>query len=315
MKKARGLLSGNLQPAYRRIPNPSLFHYSIFSESNEAVVDAIIMTKLPNNPKQGICKLCHSQGELRESHLIPKAAYRLIQRSENAPPVVIKPTVSMPTNEQVKDYVLCHTCEQLFSKNGEDWVLKHCFRNDAGFKLKDLIDAARPVMGNGLKVYSALTIPQIDIEKLVYFAASVIWRAAIHNWKSGKDSIRRLLLGKYADELRRYLLGEALFPMGAAIWVNIIPNPVLWIVTTPPAGEKFNSCWKYQFPFLGFVFTLFLGSQINSAIQRMCTLRSPENFVYISDDVCEEIIRGFGKLMSQSRPVGSLIKDKTPGTV
>jgi hypothetical protein len=254
----------------------------------------------------GKCKLCHSHGELRDSHFIPKSAYRLIQRSEGEPPVVIKHTVAMQTNEQVRDYVLCQKCEQRFNENGERWVMEHCYRDGQGFKLKDLIDATEPLMGNGLKVYSAAGIPQIDVEKLTYFVASIMWRISAHEWKSGKDKIRRLYLGKYTEELRHYLLGETAFPPNAALWISIIPDSNLWNIVTPPYGEKLNQCWRYKSPFLGISFMFFLGARIDPIIRRTCTYRSPEKFVFVSDEASEMVIRDFGRLITKSRPVGSL---------
>jgi len=257
-----------------------------------------------NRLKQGVCKLCLLQSELQDSHFLPKSAYKLIQQSENEPPVVIKHTVTLQTNEQMRDYVLCRKCEQLFNENGERWVMEHCFRNDGGFKLKNFIEASSPVMGNGLKVYSAAAIPQIDVEKLAYFVTSVVWRASIHDWKSGKDRIRRLYLGKYTEELRRYLLGETPFPENAAVWVSIIPEPGLWMTASPPYGERLNECWRYKLPFLGISFMFFLGARIDQTIRRMCTLRSPEKFVYMGDVASEMVIRDFGRLIVKSRPVG-----------
>jgi hypothetical protein len=125
----------------------------------------------PMTMKSGTCSLCQSCGELRESHLIPAAAYKLIQRSGSAPPVVIKAAVTIKKHEQATAHILCENCEQRFSKNGEQWVMEHCFRSGEGFKLKDLIDASEPVMRNGLKAYSAANIPQINVSKLAYFVA------------------------------------------------------------------------------------------------------------------------------------------------
>lgn len=260
----------------------------------------------PSHPNIGICKLCHSRGELRDSHFIPKSAYRLILRSEGTPPVVIKPTVAMQTNEQVRDYVLCQTCEQRFNESGEQWVMEHCYRDGQGFKLKDLIDSTEPVMGNGLKMYSASGIPQINVEKLTYFIASIMWRGAIHEWKSGKDKIRRVYLAKYTKELQSYLLGEAAFPQNAVLWVSIIPDSKLWNTVSPPYGEKLNQCWRYKFIFLGISFMFFLGARIDPIIRRTCIYRSPEKFIFMGDETSEMVIRDFGKLIRQSRPVGSL---------
>lgn len=203
----------------------------------------------------GRCRLCHTRGELRESHYIPKSAYKLIQRSENMPPVVVKQTVTIQINEQVKDYVLCPKCEHRFNENGERWVMEYCYRNDEGFKLKELIEASEPIMNNGLKVYSAAGIPQIDVEKLAYFVASIMWRGSAHVWKSGRDKIRTLNLGaKYEEELRNYLLGNTAFPQNAALWVSIIPMPEVSNLFLAPYGEKIKQFWRYKFPFLGVSF-------------------------------------------------------------
>ena len=62
--------------------------------------------------RRGICKLCGKDSELQDSHLIPKAMY---------PPDAIwmNRTVSVQSNRQMKQYLLCKGCEDLFNKNGE----------------------------------------------------------------------------------------------------------------------------------------------------------------------------------------------------
>lgn len=254
----------------------------------------------------GTCKLCLSEAELQDSHLLPKAAYRIIQESDGDPPVITKPTVSMHTNEQMRDYVLCRDCEQRFSRNGEQWVMEHCFRNEAGFKLKELLDSSTPLMENKLTVYSAAAVPKIDMDRLTYFAASVLWRASIHDWKSGKDKVRRLYLGKYTEELRHYLLGETTFPKNVVIWLSVIPEQKLWCAATPPYGDRMNECWEYRFPFLGIFFTIFLGARIDPVIRHMCSFRSVEQFVFSGEPATEMVIRDYGGLIAKSRPVGAL---------
>jgi hypothetical protein len=184
--------------------------------------------------------------------------------------------------------------------------MEHCYRDGQGFRLKELIEATDPSMNNGLRVYSAVGIPQIDMEKLTYFVASIMWRGSVHDWKSGKDKIRRLYLGKYTEELRRYLLGEMAFPSNAALWVSIIPESGLWNTVTAPYGERLNQCWRYKFPFLGISFMFFLGARIDPIIRRMCAYRSPEKFIFISDEASNMLIRDFGKLITKSRQIGSL---------
>jgi hypothetical protein len=257
--------------------------------------------------KSGTCRLCRSCSELREGHLIPAAAYKLIQRSGGAPPVVIKAAVTIQKHEQATGYILCANCEQRFSENGEQWVMEHCFRSGEGFKLKDLVDASEPVMGNGLKVYSAANIPQINVCKLAYFVASVMWRGSCHAWKSGRDNIRTPKLGpKYEEEIRRYLMEETDFPTNAVLWVSIVPTLEIWNSFSVPYGEKLGLFWRYKFQFLGIAFMFFVGKLIDPTIRRLCTLRSPEKFIFMGDDTAEFVIRDAGRLIKKSRLVKSM---------
>ena len=105
----------------------------------------------PESIIRGECRLCCVTGELRDSHFIPKAAYKIIKESEGESPVVVNAEVSFQTDRQIKDHVLCPKCEERFNKNGENWVMKYCSRNDDGFKLKELIDKSKPI-GNVLLV-------------------------------------------------------------------------------------------------------------------------------------------------------------------
>ncbi|HEY1403564.1 MAG TPA: hypothetical protein VGB05_05520 [Pyrinomonadaceae bacterium] len=217
--------------------------------------------------------------------------------------------MALHTNDQVRDYVLCPRCEQRFDENGERWVMRNCYRGDHKFKLKDFIDASQPVIETRSQVYSAALIPQIDIEKLTYFVASIIWRNSVHDWRSGKDKVARIYLGPYREELRHYLLGETSFPQNAALVLSIIPDSNLWNFFSFPIGGKVNQHWQYNFSLLGLSFMFFLGGLIDPIITKICTYRSPEKFIFMTDDANQMVFRDFGKLIKKSRPVGSLNND------
>ncbi len=74
---------------------------------------------------RGICKLCQRLRNLQESHLIPRALYAMSRdpTDKNPHPVIITAAVAMRTSRQVKDYILCKKCEQLFNDNGERWMM------------------------------------------------------------------------------------------------------------------------------------------------------------------------------------------------
>ncbi len=261
----------------------------------------------PNNPIIGTCKLCGSVGELRDSHYMPKSAYKLIRRANKNAPVIMKKTVAIQKDEQIKDHILCQWCEQRFSENGEKWVMQFCYREGEGFKLKDLIKASELFGDHKFRVYSAAGSTQIEIEKLAYFAASILWRGSAHKWKSGRDQLRGIDLGrKYEEELRQYLLGKTAFPSNAVLWVSIIPSAELSSTMLVPYGEKKGLFWRYKFTIPGITFIFFLGRRIDTNIRRACTYRSPEKFIFSGDDISNDVLRDAAPLLMISKPVGSL---------
>jgi hypothetical protein len=71
-------------------------------------------------------------------------------------------------------------------------------------------------------VFAADPTSAVDVGKLVYFAASVFWRASIHSWKLQGQRLEEIELGKtYTEQFRGYLLGIAGFPTDAAILIDI----------------------------------------------------------------------------------------------
>jgi|SRR5262245_5952708 len=271
------------------------------------------MTK--GNQVIGTCKLCRSVGPLRESHYMPKSAYKLIWRANKGAPVIMKEKIAIQRDEQIKDYVLCQECEQRFSKNCENWVMQFCYREGEGFKLKDLIEASEPWGDHKLRVYSAANIAEIDIEKLAYFAASILWRGSAHKWKSGRDQLRGLDLGtKYEEELRLYLLGKTTFPRNAVLWVSVIPSAELSNTILVPTGEKKGWYWRYKFTILGITFHFFLGGRIDTDIRSFCAYRSPEKFIFSGDNISDFVLEDAAPLLKSAKPVGSLSPktDKRP---
>jgi len=262
---------------------------------------------------EALCKLCRSSSDLRVSHFIPAAAYKILARLNQSPPVVVSDKVAIQSGKQMEDYLLCSTCERRFSENGENWVLGHCFRGDNNFKLKSMILTQEALWGNdGIKAYPAANVPEIKIDKLAYFAASIIWRGAVHQWKLDRIPVTRLEIGpKYEKELRQYLMGKAPFPSNAVVWVSVIPTDELSHTFTPPFGEKdLRQFWKYRFTVLGLRFIFLLGNRLDKEARLMCSYRSPENWIYSGTDVGDHLIRELAPKMQTAIPKGKLSKGR-----
>lgn len=145
----------------------------------------------------GICALCfQADQELCESHFLPAGVYRVTrdEAQDNPDPLKLTDDGVFQDSTQISDYLLCGDCEERLNKNGERWFLAHCSRKDQ-FLLASKLDGARPADSSGtIKVYHAAGISTIDSSAIVYFAASMFWRASVHRWKVMRRTGRGITL-------------------------------------------------------------------------------------------------------------------------
>jgi len=103
-----------------------------------------------------------------------------VLRGDDANPVQVSRTVAIATSRQPQAHLLCRDCEQRFSKRGEDWTIRSCWRSPTTFPLHEGLSASRPIAESAdVKIYLARDVPELRIEDFVYFGASVFWRASV----------------------------------------------------------------------------------------------------------------------------------------
>ena len=160
----------------------------------------------------GNCRLCGDQGvELRDSHIVSKAAYRrIVDGPEGEPrerqPVMVTRAPSVLTNAQMREHLLCSLCEGVFG-DLEDYAFPLLAQGDGSFPwLARVRPAQRPEIGDS----SAL-----DVDRLSRFAVSLFWR--LHVFRD-----RRVELGSYEPQFRAYLMSEAPFPTSASLVVSLL---------------------------------------------------------------------------------------------
>ena len=147
----------------------------------------------------GICKLCLESRELRDSHLLPKAGYRVVSKSQGGQsPLVMKPQFRSARTNTCALISFVRSASRIFSRSGEAWVLKNCYQGEKEFALKGFLDQCEPVyrQGERFKVYASYKVREIDSEKLTYFAASVFWKGSLHDWKSAGYQLKLAKLGR-----------------------------------------------------------------------------------------------------------------------
>lgn len=238
--------------------------------------------------KRGICELCLREKDLRESHYLPRSVYKSnrARALKNQNPVVLRSTPKQDQG-QVTDYVLCPGCEQHFSKNGESWVFAR-IPHDYGkpFGLQDAMERETPFyIEPGLNLYAGGSISAFDMDKLVYFAASIFWRGAVHKWETRcGDRTPRVDLGNHAEPLRKFLLGQGPFPSDVWLTTMIWPFKKILnagIVPTPAHVEGWKRYWFY---ISGLGFILHFGDAVPTEIKRRCSQNTEERVITVERD-------------------------------
>jgi hypothetical protein len=241
------------------------------------------------------CRLCLEVKPLQKSHLLPKALYRLLrtQSIKNPDPVWFTRKAAWTSSKQLADELLCSDCEQLFNKNGEDWVLRHCYRGKHRFRLRQMIAGIRPVAFpiSQAKLIPTLLIPGMEIEKLAYFAVSVIWRAGVHRWVIDGHELKSInIRDDQLEQLRRFLLGETRLPSETYLWVSISDSSdsPLTLTLFPPYGgfhgDHHYPHYSFRFMIPGIMFALFMGHFVLPIVPPLCLLRSPDRLLHLTRD-------------------------------
>jgi hypothetical protein len=91
----------------------------------------------------GKCKLCLQVSDLQNSHLMPSSLFKKSRMpgASNPNPLIVTERGSVQTSRQLRNFVLCRSCEQLFSKKGEAYVMTQVF-DGTKFPLLDMLLAS-----------------------------------------------------------------------------------------------------------------------------------------------------------------------------
>lgn len=256
------------------------------------------------SPPIGTCALCLRTRELRDSHFMPKALYRLIRANNHRNPHPVRATARgrKQTAFQARTYLLCVECEARFDKNGEDYVMRQCYRGRGRFRLRETVEklTAAPDSTSEFALYAASQAPEVNIEKLAYFATSVFWRASVRSWVVEGEEYEGISLGKkYAEEFRQYLLGDAPFPENATVGVLLskLRFPALGFLF--PVTVRVDEGWCHRLHIPGITFLLTIGRHSPES-KSVCFLRSPAHPIAISTHgdarVQKDVLRLLGKV-------------------
>jgi hypothetical protein len=204
-------------------------------------------------------------------------------------------------SRQYKDRLLCWECEDRFSKLGETWVIGNCWREDEIFPIRDALRARPPVehMPGILTVYEAASVPFVKTDHILYFAASVFWRAAVHRWKiPGHPTVIETNLGSYEEAMRLFLLQQAPFPSSMALIVRVAEELSGVRVAWMPNDRNYEGFRRHQFGIPGLSFWLLVGGKIPAIMCSASFNMSPQRFMIFQkqweSDELKDLVRNLG---------------------
>lgn len=177
--------SQQLQHALWRVGLPFFFPSLTYAVNKSRIVRIVLVMPAGGQP----CSL-----SLRESHFIPAALYPRARKPSFASRN--RRLVALDSKDRhIKDYVLCFDCEQRFDRNGESEVLYWVSPKSKTFHLGERLKIALPRdydqsdPDQSINRYSGTDIG-VDLDKFAYFAISIFWRGAAHDWVLPDGSVR-----------------------------------------------------------------------------------------------------------------------------
>jgi hypothetical protein len=203
--------------------------------------------------------------------------------------------------------LLCQACEIRFQQGGENWFLAMRYRSDGAFPLRDLLKGATPLSSNGgTSVFDARSIGGVEVDKLLYFAASIFWRAGIAHWMTKfadapKIDLKAEIMTKFAS----YLLGNGAFPSETSLNVCIAPDvqPERNIISPMKAQE--TPFVRYEGHIPGMMFELFVDA--GPTYDTWSLNNAPERIV-LTDLITRRLLQSAADIVRDSKPKGSLKK-------
>lgn len=233
----------------------------------------------------GICALCTKSAKLKDSHLMPKAVYRIISKNfsehgQNTVVITGSDKSAAYTDKQVKKHLLCECCELKFSKNGEDKVIPLMARSNC-FKLATKIKKFKKLSHEKEETWYFPPNDEIAIN-FMYFAISIAWRLSASDWSSfglpeTKNSVREENMIAFSD----FLLGNAKLPANTYLAVYVDNQKVEIPFMSFPTIKNHDGYQHLVFSIPGIKFSLLAGKNAGAGIQEVFS-NNATNVYFIS---------------------------------
>jgi hypothetical protein len=257
----------------------------------------------------GKCELCLQARPLLDSHFLPKALYRLMRDpgDQSPQPVLISGSVSLKTNYQMNQPLLCAECEDRFSKNGESYVIPKLYSVEKFPFLDRLRLAHFPIINTpGLVAFSCLSV-DFNGAKIAYYGLSILWRAAVRTWRRFDGGTSSVVIDTgYLESMRQYMLGETAFPANLIVCATVATDKVSQGSCLLPTRIPENPNVTYSLTTRGLAYRFTFDPP--GEMREICVASSAKQPIFIRDCRDKTLPAGF-RLLETTVPKGILANE------
>lgn len=157
-------------------------------------------------------------------------------------------------------------------------------RRENEFRLLDTIRVTRRHRREGeFTVYPAVDM-NLDTRALAYFALSVVWRGAVHQWPLNFSRLALLELADHQERIRGFLLGQETVPDNVCVKVSVATD---WasqncsLFPRPEPGQK--DAAVFTFMTRGIWLDVALGNPLPAYAYDSCCVRGADKLIFVGD--------------------------------
>lgn len=144
------------------------------------------------------------------------------------------------TSKQLKQKLLCASCEDKFSRLGEDYFARICFQGAGTFELRRELHGLTPdEIPSGRKMWLECSAESVlNTSAIKYFVVSILWRHSICSVSGFASQYKGMLGKKYEEQFRLFLVEEMNFPENVQILSYVDYNAERASMISHPSCEK-----------------------------------------------------------------------------
>jgi hypothetical protein len=238
-----------------------------------------------NTTNHGVCRLCGSDAELQNSHVLPEFLYQHLYDDKHRS-VGLKPAPGAKGDflqKGLRERLLCARCETQLSK----------YETYSAEVLRNLPDTSSEKPG------AVINVTGVDYKKFKIFEMSLLWRAGL----AEQGSFAEVKLGPHEATLRKLLLDEN--PGSALEYPCLLvrlrgPGNLEGIITMPRCA-RFAGHKAYQMILWGMLWTFLVSGHSREISERASFLSEAGVLpLHVATETVKEFLAGMAQHMKKN---------------